>query len=118
LITQALYLLVFCTRYLDLLWTPVFVDFLYTWLFLFKIFYIASSAYIVFLMTSGYARTREREKAWRFGMYCLGGAIVLALPMTAIFQRGPIVAGGHRMYSHPFIFTEVCELSHVSNGRS
>jgi len=112
LITQALYLAVFSTRYLDLLWTPPFGSFLLLWLFCFKVFYIASSAYTIFLMTSVYARTREREKAWRFGMYCLGGAIALALPMTAIFQRGPKVGTDSHgldrlMYRHDFRFTEI-----------
>ena len=71
-------------------------------------FYIASSAYIVFLMVSVYARTREREKAWRFGMYCLGGAAAVALPLTAVFQHGPTTGKeGTPMYYHPFIFSEV-----------
>lgn len=103
----------FCTRYLDLLWTPPFESFTYTWLFLFKIFYIASSAYIVFLMTSVYARTREREKAWKFGTYCLGGAIILALPMTAIFQRGPTTVNGRSLYAHPWSFSEVGTTEHL-----
>ncbi|KIW09083.1 uncharacterized protein PV09_00029 [Verruconis gallopava] len=107
LITQVLYLLVFCTRYLDLFQSRPFEDFTHTWLFLFKIFYIASSAYTVFLMTSVYARTREREKAWKFGMYCLGGSIALAIPVTAIFQRGPMTSSGKLMYLHEFKFMEI-----------
>jgi hypothetical protein len=54
-----------------------------------------------------YARTREREKAWKFGTYCLGGAIALALPMTAIFQRGPMTSAGRDLYAHPWSFSEV-----------
>jgi hypothetical protein len=42
-----------------------------------QIFYTLSSFYIIFLMTSVYARTREREKAWKFGLYCLSGAILV-----------------------------------------
>ena len=42
-----------------------------------QIFYTCSSLYIIFLMTSVYARTREREKAWKFGMYCLIVPIVI-----------------------------------------
>ncbi len=34
-----------------------------------------------------YARTREREKAWRLGAYCLGGSLLLAPIATAIAQR-------------------------------
>jgi len=110
LITQVLYILVFCTRYLDLFWAPVFGKWIYWWNFCCKIFYIASSAYIVFLMTSVYARTREREKAWKFGLWCLGGALVLATPITAIFQKGPLVRTDPEevfMWRHHFTFTEV-----------
>lgn len=42
-----------------------------------QIFYTLSSLYIIFLMTSVYARTREREKAWKFGMYCLLGSVLM-----------------------------------------
>lgn len=35
-------------------------------------------------MMKVYARTREREKAWRLGAYCLIGAVVLAPVLTGI----------------------------------
>ena len=38
-------------------------------------------------MTSVYARTREREKAWKFGMYCLLGALVVAPVWYLIFSN-------------------------------
>ena len=38
-------------------------------------------------MTSVYARTREREKAWKFGMYCLLGALVVAPFWYLIFSE-------------------------------
>jgi ER lumen protein retaining receptor len=38
-------------------------------------------------MTSVYARTREREKAWKFGLYCLAGAIVVAPFWYLIFKK-------------------------------
>ena len=69
-----LYVAVFCTRYLDLLWVPPGVSW---WNFILKNFYIISSLYIILLMMRVYARTREREKSWRLGAYCLGGSIVL-----------------------------------------
>jgi ER lumen protein retaining receptor len=105
-------MLVFLTRYLDLFWTSPFGRWIYLWNFIFKLFYIASSAYIVFLMTSVFARTREREKAWKFGIYCLAGAVLLALPVTAMFQKGPVVRQSDDgkdvlMYRHSFKFTEV-----------
>lgn len=60
-------------------------------------------------MTSVYARTREREKAWKFGIYCLAGALVLAMPVNAIFQKGPLLQEDPDIYMwiHPFKFTKV-----------
>ncbi|CAD6586698.1 MAG: hypothetical protein ASARMPREDX12_002493 [Alectoria sarmentosa] len=84
LITQLLYVGVFITRYLDLFWTSPFGS---IWNFSLKIFYILSSLYIIFLMMQVYARTREREKAWRLGAYCLGGSVLLAPIATVIAQR-------------------------------
>lgn len=83
LITQMLYVGVFITRYLDLFWTPPSES---IWNFILKNFYILSSLYIIFVMMKVYARTREREKAWRLGAYCLGGSVLLAPIATAITQ--------------------------------
>jgi uncharacterized membrane protein YedE/YeeE len=112
LITQVLYILVFVTRYLDLFAYTIFASFLAFYLFVVKMFYIASSAYIVFLMTFAYARTREREKAWKFGIYCLVASMVLAMPVCKIFEKGPMVGDNEHgiprlMYQHEFTFTEV-----------
>lgn len=52
-----------------------------------QIFYTLSSLYIIFLMTSVYARTREREKAWKFGLYCLAGSVIVAPFWYLIFQK-------------------------------
>ena len=113
LITQVLYAIVFCTRYLDLFWSPWFTKFIYIWLFTLKVFYISSSLYIVFLMVRVYARTREREKAWKFGIYCFACSAVLALPICAIFKGGPVIgvdSDGEEvlMWQHPWEFSEVC----------
>ncbi|KAL1304046.1 hypothetical protein AAFC00_000483 [Neodothiora populina] len=86
LITQILYILVFCSRYLDLLWSAPFHSFESFWNFTLKIFYITSSAYIVFLMLRVFARTREREQAWRLGAYSLGGSVLAAPIAVAIFE--------------------------------
>jgi ER lumen protein retaining receptor len=107
LITQVLYILVFCTRYLDIFSYPIFAKFIFFYLFAVKLFYIVSSAYIVFLMTFAYARTREREKAWKFGLYCLAGASLLAPAVCRIFQKGPIVGEGRFLFLHPWTFQEV-----------
>lgn len=85
MITQSLYTAVFITRYLDLFWvSPRYA----MWNFVLKNFYILSSLYIILLMMRIYARTREREKAWRLGAYCLGGSLISAPLVTLIF-RGP-----------------------------
>lgn len=47
-----------------------------------------------------YARTREREKAWKMGAFCLGGS----------FLAAPIVAHKDR----PFAFTGVKEKNNAS----
>jgi hypothetical protein len=52
-----------------------------------QIFYTLSSLYIIFLMTSVYARTREREKAWKFGMYCLLGSLLITPFWYLIFKQ-------------------------------
>ena len=84
LITQVLYLVVFGIRYLDLVWTSPFFS---LWNFCLKIFYIGSSAYIVFLMMRVYARTREREQGWRLGAYSLAGSLAAA-PIVCLIYEG------------------------------
>ncbi|KAJ8065917.1 hypothetical protein OCU04_005016 [Sclerotinia nivalis] len=81
LITQSLYAMVFITRYLDL-----FSGYFILWNFTLKIFYIGSSLYILFLMLRVYARTREREKAWKLGGLCFVGSAVLAPVLMMIFE--------------------------------
>ncbi|KAF2767790.1 hypothetical protein EJ03DRAFT_140107 [Teratosphaeria nubilosa] len=84
LLTQLLYIAVFVTRYLDLFW----VSPLYSlWNFVLKIFYIASSAYIVFLMMRVYARTREKEYGWKLAVWSLSASIVSA-PLVDVVFRG------------------------------
>lgn len=82
LITQALYVMVFITRYLDLFWVAPGNN---MWNFVLKNFYILSSLYIIFLMMRVYARTREREKAWKFGAVCMTGSVVAAPFIMMIF---------------------------------
>ncbi|KAI9734791.1 MAG: hypothetical protein M1818_006778 [Claussenomyces sp. TS43310] len=92
LITQALYAMVFCARYLNIFTVRPGASY---WNFYLKIFYTLSSFYIMFVMTRVYARTREREKAWKLGAYCLGGSLVATPVFTFIFRdagyRGPMV---------------------------
>ncbi|KAM0344527.1 hypothetical protein ACHAPU_007504 [Fusarium lateritium] len=80
LITQILYALVFCTRYLDL-----FIETL-PWNIVFKIFYILSSIYILAIMQWIYPRSREREIAWKIGAIILGGSFILSPFIMLIFE--------------------------------
>ncbi|XPT04479.1 hypothetical protein M3J09_013557 [Ascochyta lentis] len=107
LITQALYALVFCTRYLDIFTSSATKDAEHTWNFTLKIFYTLSSFYIIFLMTSVYARTREREKAWKLGMYCLLGALVIAPIWYLIFSNH--VIGRSTFMKLLWVFSEILE---------
>lgn len=52
-----------------------------------KIYFITTSAYIVFIMTRVFARTREREKAMKLGGYATLGSLVLTPIMTGIFHK-------------------------------
>lgn len=83
LLTQLLYILVFVTRYLDLFWVPPWFS---VWNFVLKLFYMASSAYIVWLMMRVFARTREKEKGWRLASWSLGGSLIAAPLVTWMFR--------------------------------
>lgn len=85
LLTQILYIAVFVTRYLDLFWVSPATS---LWNFILKNFYIWSSIYIIILMTRIYARTREREKAWKWGAYATA-ASMLAAPLVCLTFNGP-----------------------------
>ncbi|KAA8634650.1 hypothetical protein SMACR_02932 [Sordaria macrospora] len=86
LITQAFYALVFLTRYTDLFEENWWWGFLQWWNFLFKIFYLSSSLYTIAAMQFFFPRTREREKAWRFGAVILGGSLLLS-PFVMIMKK-------------------------------
>ncbi|PWY73812.1 hypothetical protein BO94DRAFT_235358 [Aspergillus sclerotioniger CBS 115572] len=85
LLTQMLYALVFVTRYLDLFskagWTHFYLVF-------FKLFYIASSFYVIYLMMRVFPRTRERERAWKLAIISVALSLVLAPISIAVFYRG------------------------------
>lgn len=104
LITQALYAGVFVNRYLDLFWTPPMLS---MWNFVLKIFYIISSFYIIFIMMRVYARTRERENAWKLGAYCLGGSVVIA-PVMAALAKGKGINLSEILWTFSEILESVC----------
>jgi ER lumen protein retaining receptor len=84
LLTQLLYALVFCARYLDLFWVSPAYSW---WNFFFKVFYISSSIYVVYLMMRVYPRTREKEGAWKITTWTLGACVVSAPLVTLVFNR-------------------------------
>lgn len=84
MITQVLYAIVFCTRYLDLFWESPAAS---IWNFGLKNFYIFSSIYIVLIMLRLFPRTREREQSWKLGGICAAGALVGAPLVSLIFRR-------------------------------
>ncbi|KAF7551652.1 hypothetical protein G7046_g7658 [Stylonectria norvegica] len=81
LITQILYATVFCTRYLD-----VFSEHS-AWNFVFKIFYILTSFYILGVMQWLFPRSREREISWKLGAVVLGGSLALSPFIMMLFER-------------------------------
>ncbi|KAL4949946.1 ER lumen protein retaining receptor-domain-containing protein [Aspergillus filifer] len=73
--SQALYLMVFVTRYLDLFWA--FTDSLYNTTF--KILFIGSSGYIIYLMLNDYRPTHDPNLDTFKVQYLLACSAVLAL---------------------------------------
>ncbi|KAI9669270.1 MAG: hypothetical protein M1829_005148 [Trizodia sp. TS-e1964] len=123
LITQALYVGVFLSRYLDMFWSDPFGNYnrdhkhncpecsiLPIWNFVLKIFYISSSLYIILVMTRLYARTREREQAWRLGLYCLGGSLIAAPIVTPILEGAARFQPMEILWVFSIILESVCVL--------
>ncbi|KAK1980829.1 ER lumen protein retaining receptor [Colletotrichum cereale] len=81
LITQGLYAIVFCTRYLDIFTVQPL------WNFLFKLFYISSSFYIIAAMQWIFPRTREREISWKVGAGVFAGSLLLSPFAMLIFEN-------------------------------
>ncbi|RKF51398.1 ER lumen protein-retaining receptor [Golovinomyces cichoracearum] len=73
--TQALYLMVYMARYLDLFWT--FGESLYNTLF--KLLFLGSSGYTIYIMTTKYKPTHDPNTDTFRVQYLLGGALALAL---------------------------------------
>ncbi|KAL2432895.1 ER lumen protein-retaining receptor [Exophiala dermatitidis] len=107
LLTQILYIAVFCTRYLDLFWVRPSLSW---WNFILKNFYIWSSIYIIVLMTRVYARTREREKAWKWGAYAAGASLVAAPIVSLIFNGWKRTTFVEVLWTFSIILESVCVL--------
>ncbi|KAI9372401.1 ER lumen protein retaining receptor-domain-containing protein [Aspergillus egyptiacus] len=73
--SQALYLMVFVTRYLDLFWA--FTDSLYNTTF--KILFIGSSGYILYLMLNDYRPTHDPNLDTFKVQYLLASSAILSL---------------------------------------
>jgi ER lumen protein retaining receptor len=73
--SQALYLIVYVTRYIDLFWT--FTDSAYNTLF--KILFISSSGYTIYLMTTAYKPTHDPNLDTFRVQYLLLGSLICAL---------------------------------------
>ncbi|KAH7413355.1 ER lumen protein retaining receptor-domain-containing protein [Cadophora sp. MPI-SDFR-AT-0126] len=73
--SQALYLMVYVTRYIDLFWT--FGDSAYNTIF--KLLFLGSSGYTIYLMTTAYKPTHDPNIDTFRVQYLLGGSLVLAI---------------------------------------
>ncbi|KIW29030.1 uncharacterized protein PV07_04879 [Cladophialophora immunda] len=73
--TQALYFLVYVTRYLDLFWT--FTD--SAWNTIFKLIFLSSSLYTLYVMLNDYKPTHDPNLDTFRVSYLTGGSAVLAL---------------------------------------
>ncbi|KAJ5709635.1 hypothetical protein N7493_009926 [Penicillium malachiteum] len=85
--SQVLYLLVFVTRYLDLFWN--FFDSLY--LTAFKLLFIGSSGYVIYLMLNDYKPTHDPNIDTFKVQYLVGGSAILALFFTHDYRISEIL---------------------------
>ncbi|KAI1492847.1 putative HDEL sequence binding protein [Biscogniauxia mediterranea] len=83
--SQALYLLVYITRYLDLFNTSSIYN------IVFKILFISAQGYIVYLMTTRYKPTHDPNLDTFRVQYLLGGAAVLAILMPYKYTLSEIL---------------------------
>lgn len=85
LLTQALYTLVFVTRYLNIFaYAKPWEYGMYN--FVFKVTYIATSFYIIFVMMRVFPRSREAEKQWKISAGILAFSLVASQIFYPIFR--------------------------------
>ena len=87
LLTQSLYLLVFLLRYLDLFSAASWHSGSAFYNTPFKLIYILTSAYILYLMFRRYARTRESETEYKLAAYILCISLLAAPVFMGIFKE-------------------------------
>ena len=78
-----MFLMVYLTRYLDLFWTPPHRS---LWNTTFKIIFILSQTYIVYLMLTDYKPTHDPNQDTFKVEYLLAGAAVLGILFPAKYQ--------------------------------
>ncbi|KAL9034405.1 MAG: hypothetical protein Q9180_005425, partial [Flavoplaca navasiana] len=74
--SQALYMIVYATRYLDIFWTLIGGS---LWNTTFKILFLASQSYVIYLMLNDYKPTHDPNIDTFKVQYLLGGSAVLAV---------------------------------------
>lgn len=84
--TQALYVMVFVTRYLDLF--TRYISFYNT---IMKMFFLSSSMYTVYVMTHKYQKTIKESIDTFPVRYLLGGSFILSLIFTNRYSMGEIL---------------------------
>lgn len=107
--TQLLYAIVFCARYLDIFWTPLFHSLL-LYNFIVKIFYISSSFYILFLMVKVYRWEPELPESGWLSLYCLGFAAISCIPVVAIFEGFSALSFSEVFWAFSIVLESVCVL--------
>jgi len=104
--TQGMYALVFCARYLDLFWS--FVSVYNTTA---KLFYLASSFYILLVMLKIYPYTQESRQAWVITAYSFGGSVLLSIPLTGFVNGwwlGPRFLIAEMFWTFSIILESIC----------
>ncbi|KAL8970638.1 MAG: hypothetical protein Q9197_003705 [Variospora fuerteventurae] len=81
--SQALYLMVYATRYLDIFWTLTTGS---LWNTSFKILFLASQAYVIYLMLNDYKPTHDPNIDTLKVQYLLGGSAVIAILFPYRYQ--------------------------------
>ena len=94
-----MYALVFCTRYLDLFYR-LFISLYNTSM---KIFYIASSFYILFVMIKVYPFSRESHKAYGMTAYAVAGSVIAVVPVTGLAYGWTYIFGVEVRFYVPFL---------------
>lgn len=95
--SQFLYLIVYLTRYIDLVWT--FYDSKALYNTCFKIIFIGTSAYTVYLMLNDYKPTHDPNLDTFKVQYLLGASAVLAI-----------------VFPYKYTFSEVCQTRRLARG--